>query len=29
MGIFDFLFGKKKNKLESLIPKGQIIPFSK
>jgi hypothetical protein len=28
MGIFDFLFGTKKNKLGSLIPKGQIIPDS-
>ena len=27
MGIFDWLFGKK-NTLESLIPKGQIIPDS-
>ena len=26
MGIFDFLFGKNKNTLESLLPEGQIIP---
>jgi len=28
MGILDWLFGKKKNTLDSLIPKGQIIPDS-
>lgn len=28
MGIFDWLFGKNKNILDSLIPKGQTIPDS-